>query len=139
MQQYTSIAISADRRRLAATVANAAANLWSVPILDRPATEGDVQPYPVSAARALAPRVAGTAVYYLSSFGGTDGLWRIENGQTTEIWRGSEGGLLEPAAVSFDRQRVAVVIRRNGKRSLWVLKSDGSEPRSLSDLSLIHI
>ena len=133
VEKYTSIAVSADRRRLAAVVANPVANLWSVPILDHAATEGDVQPYPVPAARALAPRFAGTALYYLSSFGGGDGLWRIENGQVTEVWRGSRGALLEPAAISSDGQWVAVVIRRDGKQSLWVLKSDGSEPRSLTD------
>jgi len=46
LEKYTSIAASADRRRLAAVVANPVANLWSVPVLDHAATEGDVQPYP---------------------------------------------------------------------------------------------
>ena len=133
VERYTSIAVSADRRRLAATVANPAANLWSVPILDHAATEDDVQPYTLPAARASAPRFAGPALYYLSSLGGGDGLWRIENGQATEVWRGSQGALLEPAAVSADGQQVALVIRRNSKQTLTVLKSDGTEPRNLSD------
>ena len=47
--------------------------------------------------------------------------------------RGSQGALLEPAAISADGQQVAVVIRRNSKQSLLVLKSDGTEPRSLND------
>jgi Tol biopolymer transport system component len=133
LERYTSLAVSADRRRLAAVFVSPVANLWSVPILDRPATEGDVQPYTVPASRALAPRFAGTALYYLSSSGGGDGLWRVENGQATEVWRGSQGALLEPAAISADGQWVAVVLRRNGKQSLRVLKSDGSESRSLTD------
>jgi Tol biopolymer transport system component len=134
LERYTSLAVSADRRRLAATVVNPVASLWSVPILDHTATEADVRPYTVPSARALAPRFAGTALYYLSSFGGGDGLWRAENGQATEVWRSSQGALLEPAAISSDRQWVAVVIRRNGKQTLWVLNSDGSEPRSPTDM-----
>ncbi len=115
LERYTSVAVSADRRRLVAAVASPVANLWSVPMLDRQAGDGDVQPYSTPTARALAPRFAGSALYYLSSLGGGDGLWRVENGQATEIWRGSEGALLEPPAISADGLRVAVVIRRGGK------------------------
>jgi eukaryotic-like serine/threonine-protein kinase len=59
LEQYTSVAASADGRRLVATVANPSANLWSVPILDRPVGEGQVTPFPVPTVRALAPRFGG--------------------------------------------------------------------------------
>jgi serine/threonine protein kinase len=133
LERYTSLAASADRRRLVAAVANPVANLWSVPIFDRPAREGDVDPYPVPTARALAPRFGGAALYYLSSIGGGDGLWRVEDGQAAEIWRGAEGALLEPPGISADGLNVAVVVRRSGKQRLWILRADGSEPRALTD------
>jgi Tol biopolymer transport system component len=72
-------------------------------------------------------------LYYLSSIGGGDGLWRVENGQAAEIWRGADGALLVPPGISPDGQRVAVVVRRNGKQSLWALLADGSEPRALTE------
>ena len=39
LEQYTAVAASADGRRLVASVVNSTVNLWSVPILDRAATE----------------------------------------------------------------------------------------------------
>ena len=58
-------------------------------------------PFSVSSVRAYAPRFGGASLFYLSSRGGGDGLWRYENGQATEIWRGTDGALFEPPAVSL--------------------------------------
>ena len=41
-----------------ATIANPSATLWRVPLVDRPVDDRDVQSYPVSTVRALAPRFA---------------------------------------------------------------------------------
>ena len=133
LERYMSVAASADRRRLVAAVANPSANLWSVPILERIVDESQVQAYPVTNVRALAPRIAGNALYFLSSLGGGDGLWRVEAGQAAEIWRGSAGALLEPPGVSADGRRVAVVVRRSGRQSLWLLAADGAEQRLLTE------
>jgi eukaryotic-like serine/threonine-protein kinase len=93
LEQYISVAASADGRRLAATVANPTASLWCVPLGDRPAEERDVKSFPVPTVRALAPRFSGSALFYLSSHGTGDGLWRLQDGQAVELWRGSEGAL----------------------------------------------
>ena len=63
------MAASRDGRRVVATVANPSASLWRVPLLDRPAEDRDVQPYPVPTGRALAPRFGGTSLFYLSARG----------------------------------------------------------------------
>jgi Tol biopolymer transport system component len=44
-----------------------------------------------------------------------------------EIWKGSAGPLFEPAAVSPDGQKAAVVVRRGVKQRLRVLAADGSD------------
>jgi Tol biopolymer transport system component len=111
---------------LAATRAIPRASLWSVPILDREAEVGDLQPYGPAGVRAWLPRVRGNGVFYLSAFGTGDGLWRAQGGQTTEIWKGSQGALLEPAAISQDGLHAAVVLRRDGRRTLTVVDTDGS-------------
>jgi Tol biopolymer transport system component len=51
----------------------------------------------------------------------------------TEIWSGSQGGLIEPAAVSPDGLRVAIVLRKGGRRQLAVTEVDGGVPRRLAD------
>ena len=127
LEQYTSVQASADGRKLVATISNPAASLWSVPIRDGLAEEQDVKPFTVPTVRALAPRFGRSSLFYLSSLGTGDGLWRLRDGQVTEIWKGADGALLETPAVSLEGDRVAIVLRRNGKRRLHVLSSDGAE------------
>ncbi|MGH9869057.1 MAG: protein kinase domain-containing protein [Candidatus Polarisedimenticolia bacterium] len=140
LEVYSSVDVSADGRRLAVSVANPTANLWSVPILDRPAEAKDVKPFSVPSVRAYAPRFGGASLFYLSSRGGGDGLWRYEDGQTTEIWRGTDGALFEPPAVSssvspsnsISGPRVALILRKQGRRTLNTLTADGGDVRPLA-------
>jgi Tol biopolymer transport system component len=133
LEQYTSVQASADGRKLVATISNPVAGLWTVPILDRVAEEQDVKPFPVPNVRALAPRFGGSSLFYLSSLGTGDGLWRLRDGQATEIWKGADGALLETPAVSPDGGRVAIVLRRGGKRQLHILSSDGAELQPIAE------
>jgi TolB protein len=103
-----------------------------VPVLDRPVDEAEVKPLQVPTVRALAPRVAPRSMFFLSSLGTADGLWRLDNGQATEIWKGTDGALLEPPAVSPDGSKVAIVLRRQGKRLPYVMSADGSALRPIS-------
>ncbi|MGC2818250.1 MAG: protein kinase, partial [Candidatus Sulfotelmatobacter sp.] len=133
LEQYTSVQASADGRKLVATISNPVAGLWTVPILDRVAEERDVKPFPVPNQRALAPRFGGSSLFYLSSLGAGDGLWRLRDGQATEIWKGADGALFETPAVSPDGSRVAIVLRRSGKRQMHVLSSDGAELQPIAE------
>ena len=133
LEQYTSVQASADGLKLVATISNPVAGLWTVPILDRVAEEHDVKPFTVPTKRALAPRFGGSSLFYLSSLGTGDGLWRLRDGQVTEIWKGADGALRETPAVSPDGGRVAIVLRRNGKRQLYVLSSDGAELQPIAE------
>jgi len=133
LEQYTSVEASADGRKLVATISNPIAGLWTVPILDRVVEEDEVKPFAVPTVRALAPRFSGASLFYLSSLGTGDGLWRLRDGQATEIWKGADGALFETPAVSPDGSRVAIVLRRNGKRQLHVLSSDGAELQPIAE------
>ncbi|HLK65832.1 MAG TPA: protein kinase [Bryobacteraceae bacterium] len=133
LEKYVSVAASADGRHLVATESSPIPSLWSVPILKRVAEERDVKPYPVGTVRALGPRFGGTSLFYLSSRGTGDGLWRYQDGQSTEIWKGSDGALLDPAAVSADGRRVVIALRRNGKLTLHLETAEGNELRPLGE------
>ena len=132
LEKYTSLEASANGRRLAVTIANPEASLWSVPILDRIAEERDVKPFPTPTVRALMPRFGGSALFYLSATDAGDGLWRYQDGQTLEIWKGADGALLEPPAVSANGRQVAFVLRRNGKLRLQMEMSDGTELQAIA-------
>jgi Tol biopolymer transport system component len=132
LEQYTALAATADGRRLAASVVNAQVNLWSVPITSRIIEEQDVAAFPLPTVRAQTPRFGGGSLFYLSSRDGADGLWSYRDGQALEIWKGSEGALQSPPAVSADGSRVAFALTRNGKRQLHVIGADGTRLHPLS-------
>jgi len=132
LEQYTSVAASKDGRRLVASVGNPQVSLRQVPISDGLASETDAGPFELPTVRALAPRFGPEGLYYLSSRGSGDGLWRFLDGTSQEIWKGTEAPLLEPAAVSADGVWVAITLRQNGQNVLHVLSSDGAELRTLS-------
>ena len=127
LEQYTSVTASSDGRHLAVTVANPTVRLWSIPIRSSIATEADVKPFATESRRALAPRFRKDALYYLSSVGAGNKLWRRERDRSTEVW-GTAQGLAEPAAISPEGTRIAVVTRQSGKRRLRLLSADGTDP-----------
>ena len=133
LERYTSLSASADGRRLAATVTNPTASLWSVPIMDHAAEERDAKPYPLPTVRAQAPRFARSSLFYLSSRGTGDGLWRNQNNESIEMWRGQDGTLLEPPAPSPDGRRVCVGLRRQGKLRLGILSTESAEVQTMVD------
>ena len=133
LEHYTSVAASADGRRLVATVTNPSANLWSVPILDHPANESEVTSFKVPTVRALAPRFAGSSLFYLSSRGAGDGLWRFDQGRAIEIWKGADNPLFQAAAISPDGSQVAIGLRSGGKLRLHLITADGANLRRIAD------
>jgi hypothetical protein len=108
-----------------------------VPLLDRLADDRDAEPYQVPMARAPAPRFRGASLFYLSIRTAGDGLWRMQDGQSFEVWKGVDGALLEPPAVSPDGRRVAVVVTQAGKRRGKHIVFDRSKENS--DIVLIDL
>jgi eukaryotic-like serine/threonine-protein kinase len=132
LEQYTALAATVDGRHLAASVVNVQVNLWSVPITSRVVEEHDVEAFPVLTARAQTPRFGGGSLFYLSSRDGADGLWSFRDGQVLEIWKGSEGALQSPPAVSAQGSSVAFALSRNGKQQMHVIAADGTGLHPLS-------
>ena len=132
LEQYTSLSASQDGRRVVATVSSPTANLWRVPLGNRVADDRDVQPYSVPMVRAFGPRFGGKSLFFLSAGGTGDGLWRIRDGQAIEVIRGADAAVSEPPAISQDGQRVAVVLRKNGRQQLTVMSADGTGARRVA-------
>jgi Tol biopolymer transport system component len=134
VERYTSLAATPDGRRLVATVANPAATLWTVPIpAAGVAEESDAKPLTLATADSGAPRFGENSLFYLSSLGAGDGVWRVDQGPATEIWKGSDGGVLASPAPSRDGHRIAIVMRRNGTPRLHLLAADGGDLQTLAD------
>jgi Tol biopolymer transport system component len=131
-ERYLSVAASVDARRLVATIGRSTASLWSVPISDRVADERDVTRYAASPARAFAPRFGSAGLFYLSSSGSGDGLWRTQGESNVEIWKASDGVLSDPAAIAANG-RMAITVRSEGRAHLVLVSSDGAVRRSVAD------
>ncbi len=111
LEEYVSVAASADGRRLVATVANPTSHLWTAPISDHVVDDSAVSRFSLPAVRASAPRFGPGYVLFLSSKGGADGLWKFKDGVATELWRGSEGSVTAAPAISPDGTRICFVVR----------------------------
>ncbi len=132
-EQYLSAAATADTRRVVVTVAMPLARVWSVPVSSQMQPESSLQDFIAPNARALSPRFGPDYVLVLSSKGGADGLWKMTGDVAQELWRGSDGGLVSPPAVSPDGTRIAFAYRRQGRSVLAVMSANGTDVRVLTD------
>jgi Tol biopolymer transport system component len=133
VEHYSSVSASRDGRHVVTTVSNPTASLWRVPLLlDRQAEDRDVRPDALPSGRALSPRFCRTSLFYLSGHGAGDGLWRVQGGNSSEVWKAANESLSEPPAVSPDGTRVAIIVRQEGKLRLLMMSADGTNARTLA-------
>jgi Tol biopolymer transport system component len=129
LDRYTSLAASADGRRVVATLASPKSTLWRVPVSGARA--------PMSAARRMtlhtgsgsAPRFGAGQLLYVSSKATGDGIWRLQGETASEVWSAPDARILGAPAVARDGARIAFSVRRNGRTSLWVANADGTDAR----------
>jgi serine/threonine protein kinase/Tol biopolymer transport system component len=126
IERYTSIAASADGHRLVATVSNPDAGLWRVPISDRIVEESAARRIVLPTMRGLSPRMGPGYMLYLSSKGGTDGIWKFADAKAIELWSGSLGRVVEGATISPDGQRLAFTAQKAGRNRLYLMRSNGT-------------
>ncbi|HET7696335.1 MAG TPA: protein kinase [Vicinamibacterales bacterium] len=133
VDQYLSVSASRDGRRVVATVANPSASLWRVPLADRPAEERDAERYPLPGPTgfAFAPRAGPQSLFYLTDRGIDDGLWKVQDNRASQLRRAVDAPISEAPAVSRDG-RLAVVVRKQGRRSLSVMAGDGTNAQKLA-------
>jgi Tol biopolymer transport system component len=133
IEEYVSVATSADGHRLVATVANPVRDLWTVPITDHVVDESAVSQFKLPTVRATAPRFGPDYLLYLGSKGAADGLWKLKDGSDVELWEGREGAVASAPAVSPDGTRICLVARREGRGVLCLMASDGTDVRRLAE------
>jgi Tol biopolymer transport system component len=71
---------------------------------------------------------------YLSSKGGGDGLWKFQDGASTELWKPTEGEVLTaPAAISPDGTEICFTVRKQEHQRLYLMTSEGTGIRPLAE------
>jgi serine/threonine protein kinase/Tol biopolymer transport system component len=131
---YTSIAASADGRRIVGAVSRPTSGLWRGTIDARPIDESRAVRISLPTAHGLSPRFGPDYLLYRASTSGTDGLWKLDEGEKpTELWNGRDGRVVAAPAIAANGRQFAFPVRRGGATRLHVMNADGSGVRQLAE------
>jgi Tol biopolymer transport system component/DNA-binding winged helix-turn-helix (wHTH) protein len=133
LDQYTSLAASADGRRLVATRATPNRTLWHLRIADSPAAISETDRIPLTTSTGFSPRLGPNYLLYVSAIGTGESIWKLVNGTSTELWRGEGARVFGGPAISPNGQSVAFSVRQHGQTLLYVMQADGTNARIVTD------
>jgi Tol biopolymer transport system component len=128
VDRYTSLAASADGRRLAVTLASPKRTLWRLPIADSP-TVASPSRISLKTSTGFSPRLGSDYLLYASATGTSESIWKLANGTSTELWSGPGARVFGGPAIAPDGQHIAFSVRQNGQTLLYVIQADGTNAR----------
>jgi len=131
--RYTSLAASADGRRLVVTLARTNTTLWRLRLTDSPAEVSAATRISLTTTTGSAPRLGPNYLLYVSATGTSESIWRLANGTTTELWTGAGARIFGGPAISADGRYIAFSVRQHGQTLLHVMQADGANARIVSD------
>ena len=133
LDRYTSLAASAEGRRVVATLASPKNTLWRLPIGTGPTKAADARAIALTTGNGSSPRAGNGFLLYVSPKGTGDSIWKLEGSRASELWSLPESRVIGGPALARDGQRIAFSTRRlDGQTSLWVANSDGTGARTLA-------
>jgi Tol biopolymer transport system component len=130
---YTSLAASADGRRLVVTLTSPKRTLWRMRITDSSTEAPAPVPISLTTSTAFSPRLGPNFLLYVAVTGTGESIWKLANGTSTELWRGEGARVLGGPAISSDGRQIAFSIRQHGQSLLYVMQADGTNTRIVSD------
>jgi Tol biopolymer transport system component len=132
--RYTSVSSSADGRRLTLTLANPKTSFWQIALPDSQ-TRASSKPAPIALTTSAghSPRLGFGYLLYVSSSDASESIWKLAGGASQELWQGSAAQIIGAPAISSDGSRIAFSTSQSGKKFLYVMQSDGSNARVVSD------
>jgi Tol biopolymer transport system component len=131
--QYTSLAASADGRRLVATYGSTKRTLWRLRIDESKMQLSDPSPISLTTNTGFSPRLGPDYLLYVSSTGASDSIWKLSNGTPTELWTGEGVRVIGGPAIAPDGHRVAFSVRQQQRTLLYVMEADGTNARIVTD------
>ncbi len=129
LERYTSLAASADGRRLAVTRASPRRTLWRFRIADSPVEVPAGARISLTTSTGFSPRLGPDYLLYISATGTTESIWRHAKETDTELWTGQGVRVIGGPAISPDGRSIAFSIRQNGRTPLYVMQADGTNAR----------
>jgi Tol biopolymer transport system component len=133
LDRYTSLAASADGRRLVVTRASPERTLWRLHIADSPAEEPSPARILLTTGAGASPRLGSDYLLYVSGAGTSQSIWKFANGTATELWNGRDAQILSGPAIARDGRYIAFSVRQRGQALLYVMQADGNKARIVAD------
>jgi Tol biopolymer transport system component len=133
LDRYTSLAASADGRRLVVTLASPKRTLWQLKIADAPVETSVANRISLTTGTGFSPRQGPNYLLYVSASGTNVSILKLANGTETVLWSGHESQILGAPAISSDGQKIAFSVRQNGRNFLYVMQSDGTNAHIVTD------
>jgi Tol biopolymer transport system component len=107
--------------------------LWAQELGDASANSNAPTQISLTTGGGFSPRLGPNYLAYVSVAGTTESVWKLANGASTELWRGDGAHILGGPAVSPDGRHIAFSARQRGHSYLFVVDSDGTQLRVLTD------
>jgi Tol biopolymer transport system component len=132
IDRYTSLAASADGRRLVATLANPKGTLWRLPIVDAHTEMSSARRIALTTGNGSSPRLAGGALFYVSRRSSGDSIWKLQGDASAELWSAAGARVIGGPALARDGRRIAFVVKQEGQTLLFVANADGTGARAVA-------
>jgi Tol biopolymer transport system component len=133
LDRYTSLAASADGRRLAGTVASPKKTLWRLRIANSPTEVSMPTRISLTTTTGFSPRFGHDYLLYVSTTSTSESIWKLADGSGTELWSGQGARVFGGPAISPDGRYVAFSVRQHGQTLLYVMQADGTNARIVTD------
>ena len=133
LDRYTSLAASADGRRLVATLATPRRTLWRLRLDDSPTEVSAPAQISLTTSTGFSPRLGPNYLLYVSATGTGESIWKLANGTATELWSGQGAQVFGGPAIAPDGRNIAFSIRQHGQTLLYVMQADGTNARVVAD------
>lgn len=131
LDAYTSLAGTADGRRLAATQARARSSLWRMPMTGGTIAASGARRVPLTTGGGTSPRLARDYLVYVSPQGTSDSIWKQQGETASELWTAPGARILGGPALDPDGGRIAFVAGTDARAVLYVVNADGTGARVL--------
>ncbi len=132
-ERYTSLAASADGRRLVLTLATPNSTLWRLQLAGSPVQTPATSRIPLTTSTGFSPRLGPDYLLYVSATGTGESIWKVANGNATELWNAQGGRIFGGPAISPDGRSVAFSVRQHGRTLLYAMQADGTNARIITD------
>jgi Tol biopolymer transport system component len=133
LDRFTSLAASADGRRLVVTRASLKRTLWRSRIPDSAARAPAADRISLTTSTGFSPRLGPDYLLYVSATGSGQSIWKLADGTATELWSGPGAQIFGGPAIAADGRQIAFSVRQQGKTLLYAMQADGANARVVAD------